>query len=85
VAFTDAFVSVNVRAPKEAPLLQSLVDLIPGAAIYEREVHDLFGVEFEGNPDLSPLLLPDGWPEGVYPLRKWWSTERLLSKLGGGR
>ena len=84
-AFTDALVSVKVRTSKGKPLLPSIVDLIPGAALYEREIHDLFGVEFEGNPDLSPLLLPDNWPEGVYPLRKWWSTERVLGKLGGRR
>jgi len=85
VAFTDALVSVKVRTSKDEPVLPSVVDLIPGAALYEREIHDLFGVEFEGNPDLSPLLLPDGWPEGVYPLRKWWSPDRILSKLGGRR
>jgi len=85
VAFTDALVSVKVRTSKDEPVLPSIVDLIPGAALYEREIHDLFGVEFEGNPDLSPLLLPDGWPEGVYPLRKWWSPDRILSKLGGRR
>jgi len=84
-AFTDALVSIKVRTSKDEPLLPSIVDLIPGAALYEREVHDLFGVKFEGNPDLSPLLLPDDWPEGVYPLRKWWSAERILAKLGGRR
>jgi len=83
VAFTDALVSVRVQTSKDDPVLLSIVDLIPGAALYEREIHDLFGVEFEGNPDLSPLLLPDNWPEGVYPLRKWWSPDRILSKLGG--
>mgnify|MGYP000002780380 FL=1 len=85
VAFTDALVSVKVQTSKDEPIIPSIVDLIPGVALYEREIHDLFGVEFEGNPDLSPLLLPDGWPEGVYPLRKWWSVDRVLSKLGGKR
>jgi len=84
-SFTDALVSVKVQTPKDKPLLPSIVDIIPGAALYEREIHDLFGVEFEGNPDLSPLLLPDEWPEGVYPLRKWWSPERIISKLGERR
>jgi NADH-quinone oxidoreductase subunit C len=36
----------------------------------EREIHELFGVEFDGNKDLRPLLLPDEWPKGVYPMRK---------------
>jgi len=85
MAFTDALVSVKVQTSKDEPIVPSIVDLIPGAALYEREIHDLFGVKFEGNPDLSPLLLPDGWPEGVHPLRKWWSPDRILSKLGGRR
>jgi len=83
VAFTDALISVKVQTSKDDPILPSIVDLVPGAALYEREIHDLFGVKFEGHPDLSPLLLPDDWPEGVYPLRKWWSADRMLSKLGG--
>jgi NADH-quinone oxidoreductase subunit C len=40
------------------------------AYIYEREVHDILGVQFTGHPDLARLLLPDEWPDGVYPLRK---------------
>lgn len=63
-------VSLKTRVPKEDPALPTIVDLVPGSVLYEREVHDLLGVEFKGNPDLSPLLLPDDWPFGVYPLRK---------------
>jgi len=85
IAFTDALISIKVQISKDEPILPSIVDLIPGASLYEREIHDLFGVKFDGHPDLSPLLLPDNWPEGVYPLRKWWSTDRTLSKLGGKR
>lgn len=36
----------------------------------EREIHEMFGVMFDGNSDLRTLLLPDDWPKGVYPLRK---------------
>lgn len=62
--------SLSVRVPKGEALLPTISDIMPNAAIYEREVHDLLGVRFEGLQDTSPLLLPDGWPEGVYPLRK---------------
>jgi len=82
ISLSGALVSLKVQTPKENPVLPTIVDLIPGAVLYEREVHDMLGVNFEGHPDLSPLILPDKWPEGVYPLRKWWTQERILSKLG---
>lgn len=85
IACTDALISLKVQVPKDEPILPSIVDIIPGTALYEREVHDLFGVRFDGNPDLSPLLLPDGWPDGVYPLRKWWTPARISEKTRGGR
>jgi len=30
----------------------------------------LLGIDFKGHPNLKPLLLPENWPEGVYPLRR---------------
>lgn len=51
------------------PQIKSVCPQIPGAEFYEREVHELFGVEFIGLPNPAPLLLPDDWQEG-YPLRK---------------
>ena len=77
----DAIVSIRTLTSKEDPKLPTVVDLVPGAALYEREIHDLFGVTFEGNPDMSQLLLPDRWPEAIKPLRKWWTTERISSRL----
>ncbi len=77
----EALLSLRVRVSEEDPVLPTIVDLIPGAALYEREVHDLFGINFEGNSDLSPILLPDGWPEGVYPLRKEWTSKRISRRL----
>ncbi|MBV8950656.1 MAG: NADH-quinone oxidoreductase subunit C [Actinobacteria bacterium] len=52
----------------EEPVVPSLVDLYPGLNFAEREVFDLFGITFEGHPDLTRILMPDDWLG--YPLRK---------------
>ncbi len=62
--------SLRLTVSKKNPSVSTITHLIPGAVLYEREVHELLGVNFEGHPDLSPLILPEEWPEGVYPLRK---------------
>lgn len=59
--------TLRMHCPRPDLSVPSIVDLIPGADWYEREVHELFGVEFPGHPDLQPLLLPDDW-DGPPPL-----------------
>ena len=44
--------------------------IIPSATLYERELQEMFGIMVEGTPETERLLLPDDWPDGVYPLRK---------------
>jgi NADH-quinone oxidoreductase subunit C len=61
-------VLVRTRVPRENPALDTIVDLFPGAAWHERETHEMFGVDFRGHPNLTPLLLPPEF-EG-HPLRK---------------
>ena len=77
-------ISLRLTVPKSNPKIASIISLIPGAAIYEREVHDLLGVVFKGNPDLSRLILPEEWPEGLYPLRKENSPEEMRRITQGG-
>ncbi len=64
---------VTVKAfirDREAPAIESITPLIPGAEWIEREIHDILGIHFENHPNLKRLILADDWPEGVYPLRK---------------
>jgi len=59
--------TVKTRVGREAPC-PSLTGLYRGAEWMERECYDLFGIRFEGHPDLRRILLPPDW-EG-HPLRK---------------
>lgn len=56
----------------EDPAIPSLTPLWPGAGFGEREAYDMFGIRFEGHPDLTRILMPDDWVG--FPLRKDFST-----------
>ncbi len=65
-----AIITIRVKVPYSKPQIESICDLIPSATIYEREAIELFGFDLLNTPNTKKLILPDSWPDGVYPLRK---------------
>jgi NADH-quinone oxidoreductase subunit C len=64
---------LRVWLPGAEPVIRSITSVWPTANWHEREAFDLFGIRFEGHPDLTRILMPDEW-EG-YPLRKDYPVE----------
>ncbi|MFW3472894.1 NADH-quinone oxidoreductase subunit C [Streptomyces microflavus] len=73
---------LRTTVPHDAAVLPSAIDVYAGAAWHERETHEMFGVTFEGHPDLAPLLLPEGF-EG-HPLRKDFVLAARVAKAWPG-
>lgn len=61
-------VRLKTRVPEQAPAVPSLAPLYGAAGYMERECHDMYGVTFDGNGDLRPILLYEGFVG--HPLRK---------------
>ncbi|MBD3192508.1 MAG: hypothetical protein GF308_17850 [Candidatus Heimdallarchaeota archaeon] len=62
--------NIHVKTDRDTPNVKTITDMIPGSSFFEREAHDLLGINFDGHPNLDRLILPDDWPKGQYPLRK---------------
>jgi Ni,Fe-hydrogenase III large subunit/Ni,Fe-hydrogenase III component G len=72
----DLFVTLVASLDPERPEVPSISAQVPAANWHEREAQDLFGVTFAGHPDPRPLVVHDGWPKGLYPLRKAFQGSR---------
>lgn len=66
---------MRVQVPPGDPTLPTLFDLWPGAESLEREVYDMFGIVFDGHPDMSRILMPEDW--SGHPLRKDYDSGRI--------
>jgi NADH-quinone oxidoreductase subunit C len=74
-------VRLRVQVPGHDPVVPSLFDAHPGTEAMEREVFDMFGIRFEGHPDLSRILMPEDWIG--HPLRKDYAIGRIPVQFKG--
>lgn len=72
-------VVVKSRLDREKPEIQTVCDIWRTAEFHEREVYEMFGVNFLNHPDLRLLILPDNWVG--YPLRKDYEDPVNMIKL----
>ncbi len=61
-------VRLRVQVPEADPTVPTLFDLHPGTEAHERETYDMFGIVFDGHPDMTRILMPEDW--NGHPLRK---------------
>ena len=74
-------VRVRVQVPADDAVVPTLFDLYPGTEAMEREAYDLFGIVFDGHPDMTRILMPEDW-EG-HPLRKDYGVGRVPVQFKG--
>ncbi|MCQ9205333.1 MAG: NADH-quinone oxidoreductase subunit C [Omnitrophica bacterium] len=66
----NVVITLRVKLDKKKLEIDSLTSVFKAADWIEREINELLGINFKGHPNLIRLLLPDDWPQGVYPLRR---------------
>ena len=66
---TDFIIVYRIDVDRNKPVLPSMTQVWEAMSFHERETKEMFGIDFEGHPNLVPLLLPPDW-KGGYPLRK---------------
>lgn len=71
---------IKIKLDRAQPVVDTVSDIWRTAEFHEREVYEMFGVQFNGHPDLRLLILPDGW-EGKNPLRKDFEDPINMIKL----
>ncbi len=83
-SYADRIITVKTLVPKTHCAVESCTSVLPGVILYEMEVHDMFGVAFNGNPWMDrKLLLPDNYPSGLPPpLLKSTSSETIRKAVG---
>ncbi|MBE0600822.1 MAG: NADH-quinone oxidoreductase subunit C, partial [Firmicutes bacterium] len=70
---------LRTRIDRETPRFTTATNIYPGAQYYERDVHEFFGVEFEGNPMSYKPLFMENWDD-IPPLRKDFDSKAYSDK-----
>jgi Ni,Fe-hydrogenase III component G len=78
----DAEIVLRVRVPRKGGVLPSLSEVVPIAEVFERELHEMFGIQIDGLRNSDRLYLPESWPEGVYPMLKDFDPQVLAGQEG---
>ena len=67
---TGLVLNIHVILDKENPQIESLSNMFNASNWIEREMHELFGINFLNHPNQDKLLSDGNWAEGIYPYRK---------------
>jgi NADH-quinone oxidoreductase subunit C len=74
-------IRLRVQVPADDAVVPTLFDVHPGTEAMEREVYDMFGIEFSGHPDPSRILMPEDWIG--HPLRKDYEVGQIPVQFKG--
>ena len=75
---TNSLVSAHTRIAREPGIYLSIYDLYEPAGFFERDIHEMFGVYFEGSPDMEKFILTE-W-DGPPPMRKDFDAEAFVNQ-----
>ena len=75
---TNSLVSAHTRIPRDPGVYLSIYDLYTPAGFFERDIHEMFGVYFEGSPDMEKFILTE-W-NGPPPMRKDFDAEAFVNE-----
>lgn len=67
---TGLILNIHVILDNEKPQIESLSNMFSASNWIEREMHELFGINFMNHPNQEKLISEGNWAEGVYPMRK---------------
>jgi NADH-quinone oxidoreductase subunit C len=65
----DFILALSELVARDNPVVPTLIDVWRGVEYHERETHEMFGINFQGHPNQSHILLPEDWSD-LPPLRK---------------